>query len=116
MASPTSTVSLNILDDARASYENIYRPLRQLMSEKDTHVLEYTSLLQSGADEVERHDPQELIASEKEEITILKESLQDLAKTIHNMKNPLTFTHLYQEPLSHLVPLALPVTLEQVQP
>ncbi|KAK9663697.1 hypothetical protein K7432_018061 [Basidiobolus ranarum] len=63
MASPTSTVSLNILDDARAAYENISRQLRQLMSEKDAHVLEYTSLLQSRADEEQRQDLQEVIAS-----------------------------------------------------
>ncbi|KAK9679223.1 hypothetical protein K7432_016353 [Basidiobolus ranarum] len=92
MASPTSTVSLNILDDARAAYENISQQLRQLMSEKDAHVLEYTSLLQSRADEEQRQDLQEVIASEKEEITILKESLQDLAKTILNMENPPNFT------------------------
>ncbi|KAK9670934.1 hypothetical protein K7432_017233, partial [Basidiobolus ranarum] len=54
--------------------------------------MEYTSLLQSRADEEQRQDLQEVIASEKEEITILKESLQDLAKTILNMENPPTFT------------------------
>ncbi|KAK9712172.1 hypothetical protein K7432_007317 [Basidiobolus ranarum] len=88
MASPTSTVSLNILDDARVANENISQQLGQHLPEKDAHVLEYASLLQSRTDVEQRQDLQEVIASEKEEIIILKESPQDLAKTILNIENP----------------------------
>ncbi|KAK9759556.1 hypothetical protein K7432_017336, partial [Basidiobolus ranarum] len=56
------------------------------------HVLEYTFLLQSRADEEQRKDLQEVIASKKKEITILKESLQDLAKANFNMVNSPNFT------------------------
>ncbi|KAK9680932.1 hypothetical protein K7432_015800 [Basidiobolus ranarum] len=62
------------------------------MSEKDAHVLDYITLLQSRADEEQRQDLQEVTTSEKEEITAFKESLPDLAKTILNMENPQTFT------------------------
>ncbi|KAK9680892.1 hypothetical protein K7432_015803, partial [Basidiobolus ranarum] len=62
------------------------------MSEKYEHVLEYTFLLQSRDDEEQRQDLQEVNASEKEESTILNESLQNLTKTSLNMENPPTFT------------------------